>query len=467
MKFCHMPFDYLYLDHYNGNVYLCPWMEPSEGKMGNILEDDFREIWNGEKAEQLRNTVRTGTFSLCRSVACPHIQNNDLPEVSVQELSDLCVAEETPGEINLAFDFICNQSCPTCRCEVFKPDADYDRNVGQIIDRILPYIAKARKITASGHGDPFASPYMMNLLENLHPESKNMEIWLETNGVLFDEEHWKRIEHLSECNLQIITTTNSYNEALYNQISRGGNLEKLKRNQLFLKSLREQGKVRHTTNAFVIQEKNYWEIPEFIRRSIDEFGFDEVILRPVYNWGNLTKEEYWFKDVLNPCHPYHEEYKKIINLPIVKDNPRVYNFGGDTDHKAMPMPGCESADYKKFKDYFVMFKKWIQPVELNKRLELFMKTAQCRSFLIYGAGDVGRALARELRKMEIDLRGFVDKYQSNCFIDDIEVYKCDDKILKETDAIIVTPIHEYSEIEKELKEQGFAGKVFSVLEALG
>lgn len=49
MKYCNMPFEYLYLDHYNGDVYLCPWMEPKVTAIGNLLHDDLDAIWHGRK----------------------------------------------------------------------------------------------------------------------------------------------------------------------------------------------------------------------------------------------------------------------------------------------------------------------------------------------------------------------------------------------------------------------------------
>ena len=310
MKYCNMPFEYLYLDHYNGDVYLCPWMEPKVTAIGNLLHDDLDAIWHGEKAEALRDTARNGSYAHCRMVACPSLQNRDLPDEP--EGTDAWKCADSPKFINLAFDFVCNQSCPTCRNDVFVPDENYQKDVDKIVERILPYINKAEHLSASGHGDPFASPYMMRILENLHPENENFDLRLETNGVFFDEEHWKKIEHLQNCHIELIVTTNSYTPAIYEAISRHGNLEKLKKNELFMRKLRDDGKLNKISNAMVIQERNFHEIPDFIKTSLDTYGFDNVILRPVYNWGNLTEEEYWFKDVLNPLHPYHEQYKKII-----------------------------------------------------------------------------------------------------------------------------------------------------------
>ncbi len=338
MLYCNRPFDSIYLKNHFGDVILCSWTDYHKGIIGNLNKNSLDEIWHGEKAEELRNMFRKGDFSLCSKVGCPYLQNNELPDIEYNENDERWTASESPKMMCLAFDFTCNQACPTCRNDFFRPTPEYTLQVNTVVDRILPDAGRALRIMGSGHGDTFASPYYMNFLEKLRPQSSEMQIVLETNGVCFDEDHWKRIEHLAECQLTLIITTNSYTKEIYDQISVGGNLEKLKENQLFMKKLRQQGKLNWTLNAMVVQEKNYMEIPDFIERSLDIYGFDEVHLRPVYNWGNLTDAEYWKKDVLNPLHPDHEEYVRIINLPIVKDNPRVYNFAGETEHEARPYP---------------------------------------------------------------------------------------------------------------------------------
>lgn len=464
MKYCERPFEYFYLDHFNGDVYLCPWMEPRRTCIGNIIEQDFDEIWHGTYAEMLRDTIRDGSFSYCRKVACPHLQNDDLSENQIDGQVCATAAKDYPTEINLAFDFICNQSCPTCRNSVFIPDDSYKNKVALILDKMIPILNTAMKISASGHGDPFASPYMMKILENIAPKNRGCHILLETNGVFLDEEHWERIKHLEEYHLEIVETTNSYREPVYNQISRNGNLKKLIKNQYFLKKLREEGKIQNTTNCMVVQDKNYIEIPEFIDRSLHEFGFDYVVLKPVYNWGNLTEEEYWFKDVLNPLHPYNEEYQRIINLPIVKDNPRVYNFGGTMMHEPKPMPGSGSAENLKNRAYFDLFKQWLSN-DVQDKLQKFISQGGYQQVWIYGAGDVGRALARMAKGMP-SVKGFIDAFSADCEAEDLPIWRIGAEETLTADLIIITPVHACGAIKKDLAEAKYCAKMVSALELL-
>lgn len=334
MKYCKRPYTYLYVDNDLGDVYICPWMEPRITKIGNLVEEDLDKIWRGEKAEYFRNLFREGCYKHCRMQGCPRLQNNDLPDIEDEkEYEELSKTPPGPTNINLAYDFVCNQHCETCRPKTFAPPPDYAERMRTIRERITPYINTAEQISASGHGDPFASPYMMDLLAGLRPENPDFKILLETNGVCFDEEHWERISHLGQYNLQIVLTSNSFDEFTYRHISAGGNYKKLMHNLRFIKTLRERGDINTYTSSFVIQDRNFREIPSFIERSLNEFGFDDVVLKPVYQWGTMPEKTFWFKDVLNPKHPYHPEYLEIMQNPICRDK-RVYNFGGDTEHPA-------------------------------------------------------------------------------------------------------------------------------------
>lgn len=341
MKFCGKPFRDLYLDNTKGDVSLCPWMDPEVSKIGNMLEQEIEDIWLGEKAEKIRKDVKDNKFSYCRREACPRLQNNDLGEPATEKRYDeLCKPTPRPKNINIAYDFVCNQYCETCREKVFTPYDYYKDLMESFNTKIAPYLDTAEMITTSGHGDPFASPYMMKVLENLRPKSENFKLLIETNGVFLDESHWERIKHLKDCCIDLILTSNSFDEFTYKHISRGGNFKKLMHNLEFIKGLREKGYINHYTSSFVIQDRNFRQMPEFARRSLEEFGFDEVVFKPVYQWGKMSPQVFWFKDVLNPKHPYHQEYLEILQDPILKDK-RVYNFGGETEHQAVDYP-CET-----------------------------------------------------------------------------------------------------------------------------
>lgn len=334
MKYCELAYEYLYIDSFEGEVYLCPWMEQKTGMIGNILEEDLEVLWNNEIANKLRDSHTDNSFCYCRPQACPHIQNDDFPRIEDEnKYRELTKTRKYPTQINLAYDYLCNQSCETCRPEVWTPPHNYKEKIRTIHNRIKPYLETARFINTTGHGDPFASPYTMELLEEMNPKNPDIIIQLETNGVFADEAHWKRIEHLSKFDLRVIVTVNSYDKFTYEHISRGGNYEKLQENLAYMSKLRKEGFLNNFTVALVTQDRNFREIPSFIEHTFSNFAVDRILLRPVYQWGTMPEKTFWFKDVLNPKHPYHAEYLEILQHPALKDK-RVYNFGGEMDHPA-------------------------------------------------------------------------------------------------------------------------------------
>lgn len=338
MKYCKFGYQHLYLDHYNGDVYICPWMDPKTTCIGNIIKEDIDKIWKGKNAEFLRKSFKDNSFKHCRMEACPFLQNNDLPEIEDEKKYDeLCRTSDRPQYINLAYDFICNQHCQTCRNEIFIPPKNYKESMDKIKERILPYIDTAKQISMSGHGDPFASPYMMDILSNMHPKNKDFKILIETNGVFLDEEHWEKIKHLGKYDIELVVTINSFDKFTYEHISLGGNYDKLMHNLDFIKSLRKDGLIKKYISSLVIQDRNFREIPSFVEKCINQYDVDRIMLKPVYQWGTMDDDVFWYKDVLNPLHPYHKEYLEILQHPALKD-PRVYNFGGETEHPCREYP---------------------------------------------------------------------------------------------------------------------------------
>jgi len=337
MKYCQRFYDYLYVDNNEGSIGICPWISRDKRFVGNLLTESVSDAYNSKAAAHIRSTMDDQSFAYCRPEACPHMQRNDLEEVTPEEYEKRKRPSYYPTDINLAYDFMCNQSCETCRKTFFVPASNYAEQMETIREKLTPVLDTAKRMSASGHGDPFASKYMMNVLENLHPTNSDLSILLETNGVFFDEKHWSRISHLKNYHLEIVITSNSFDEFTYNHISRGGNFNRLMKNLEFMSRLRRNNDIAVLSHSIVVQDRNFRELPDFIKRSFEDYAFDYVVIKPVYKWAPMDDDVYWFKDVLNPLHPYHKEYLEIMQNPIIHD-PRVYDFSGGKAHKARPYP---------------------------------------------------------------------------------------------------------------------------------
>ena len=121
MKYCAFFHEYLYVDNNFGNICICPWMEPQAASIGSLITDDILEAYNSKYANQLRETMDDQSFKYCRLEACPYLQNDDLEEISAEEYERRKKKQYYPTEINMAYDFVCNQSCETCRPALSDP----------------------------------------------------------------------------------------------------------------------------------------------------------------------------------------------------------------------------------------------------------------------------------------------------------------------------------------------------------
>lgn len=328
MKFCPRPYEHMNV-RYPGLVRMCSWMD-NRSYLGNLLKEDLESIWTSDQAKTLRQSFEDGCFKYCVHHTCPSLNNNTLPDLSSDEYYEEVNKRPSnqPTHFNLAFDEICNHACPTCRNGIFKPDKNYLRNIIFIGQKLLPYLHKARFIMASGQGEVFASRIMLDLLSNIQPQDPNFEILLETNGVLL-KQNWDKVQRFEKYKMRASITVNSFNRYTHKNLCGGfNNFDRLMESLRFASELRKDNRLKLLKFTFVIQDRNFREIPDIIRRSIEEFHADAVTLRPVLTWFKITKENYWFKNVLNPLNPYHEEYLDVMSDPICK-HPKVIHWNGD------------------------------------------------------------------------------------------------------------------------------------------
>lgn len=326
MRFCSRPYDHLYITK-NGKATCCSWARLT---LGNVAEDGINQLWKGEKAKELRDSIEDGSYKYCDSTSCPFLNNNSLPELTKEEFNEKVASYKGtyPKEFNLAYDYICNHACPTCRDDIFKPTNEYKEHTKKIDEEILPYLNKAKLIMASGNGDFFSSTSMINLFSQIKPENKNCVIKLETNGALV-KKNWNNLKYLEKYNIKIVVTPNSYERETYKELSGGiDNLDKTLSNIHFLSELRKENKIKELKITMVVQDTNFREIPSFIQKNLDDFEVDAIQLRPVMKWFRISDELYLKKNLLNPLHPNHEEFIEIINHPLCK-HPKVYHWCGN------------------------------------------------------------------------------------------------------------------------------------------
>lgn len=442
---------------YKGTVRLCGWIE--DNIIGSLLNQDMKEIYHSKHANELRKKLEEGDYSQCIVDACPYLAMDDMKNhlVEVDEIP------EYPEELYLAYENVCNYHCMSCTVHdtmLQNKEKDLEKGYDIIenkLQEVLPYV---KKIGANGCGELFVSKRILKLLSEWKPlaPAEEVSVSLETNGALFDEEHWKQIENLGKYHLSVAITVMSFDEPTYQLLS-GTKLpiSQIENNLRFVKKLREQGIVDYFEIATVVQERNFRTVPEFARRCVEEFGADYVRLRPYMPWGSQEPEIEWFMDIRNPKHPYYSEYQEMKKDEIFQ-HPRVHDWSGGLD-----TVNIRTFPYKAFYYKEQAINEILTNIDhIIIKLREYIKDNQV---VIYGLGSVGKILTKELCQKGILPSYILDKSKTCCQYQNIDVYNLEDtkKLTKEV-ALIITPFMNIERIENDLKTLGYDGKKIHVKE---
>lgn len=100
---------------------------------------------------------------------------------------------------------------------------------------------------------------------------------------------------------------------------------------------------------------------------------------------------------------------------------------------------------------FLMMNQWVAVKQQGKNLAEYFEEMQYKKIAIYGMGYAGERLLEELKGSGIDVKYGIDR-NSDIMNSDIDIVTPDDE-LEPVDAIVVTPVFSYDEIERKLTKK--------------
>lgn len=453
MKICERGINFVQIINAEGDVRICGWLK--DCIIGNLIDDDMKTIMHSERAKELRKPLLDGTYSNCLKDNCPYLSNNDME----RHLIELEEVPDYPQAIYLAYEGVCNYSCTCCSSYQHMLETKQEDKSGKYdllekrIKEFLPYV---RTVGANGRGELFASKRILKLLSEWRPLSPKEEIsvYLETNGSMFDKKHWQQIENLGQYNLSVVITIMSFDESIYQYLS-GTKLpiNRLEENLRFVKKLREAQVINYLELATVLQEANFREMPDFIKRCIEEFGADKVRIRPIMPSESEDKNIQWFMDVRNPKHPYYEDYCKVIRQPIFQDS-HVLLWSNDLPSSRGEHPGIKREMMQKLAD------KILDSDDFTNVLRKMSGENNLTSVSIYGIGTIGKLIIRVLEgKMRV--ASVYDSYSSEDNWHGVPV-KRTSEVDNEENVIFVTVYDEFPDVCKSLRKYGYKGRIVDI-----
>jgi hypothetical protein len=334
--FCTKPFTWFEVSRWDreGEVFVCcpGWMTSG---IGNLLDSTVAEVWNGDRAQDIRRSILDGSFEYCIEARCPFLQSKSGPVQLVDDVKDALMRQAIdqnltllpwgPQEINASYDRSCNLSCPSCRTEVIMEHARKNEILSIQTKLTNEALGEAKFLYITGSGDPFGSPYFREWLTSMRlSDMPQLEkIYLHTNGLLWTQRNWERIHpEIRARVLEAHVSIDAASPGTYAINRRGGDFERLLRNLEFVARDLRPSPLLWLGVSMVVQENNFEEMADFVRLG-QRFGVNGVYFSQIVNWGTFSDEEFSKRAIHLPEHPRHGELIEALRNPIL-DSPEVY-----------------------------------------------------------------------------------------------------------------------------------------------
>lgn len=117
--------------------------------------------------------------------------------------------------------------------------------------------------------------------------------------------------------------------------------------------------------------------------------------------------------------------------------------------------GLGKTDYQQLANKHLaimrLYDQWLQIKQEKKSVMEYFHNNNIKSIAIYGMSFVGQRLYEELRESDIEVSYAIDKNAASIYAD-IDIITPDD-VLPQTDAIVVTAVYFFNEIEEMLEKK--------------
>ena len=320
---CDTPLNHLEVVR-GGNTICCCSVFLSE-ELGSILQKGVLGVWNSAMHKILCLSTQNRTYTFCKKDMCPYFIEKKPRTVREDEDWEYHKMEPKPEVIAIGYDDTCNLRCETCRKELYiagKQEEAVACAVGEKVKKEL--LPNSKFFILAGGGEVFASKAYAQVYES--EESAEIPyIRILSNGTLFTPVNWNHFKAGKKGKIMVTFSIDAARKETYEEIRRGGNFDIIQKNMEFASKLRKCGELAYFRMNFVVQKKNYLEMPEFVKWG-ESLGVDEVFFTKILNWGTFTEEE--FKDVSMMCEDGitpKPELEKILNDPMMRH--RIVDLG--------------------------------------------------------------------------------------------------------------------------------------------
>jgi MoaA/NifB/PqqE/SkfB family radical SAM enzyme len=250
----------------NGKVNLCSpaFIDYDDCYIGNIFEQDFESIWNGDKAREFRRLALEGKYPYCHTGKCNMLVGLMFkPDIDVSGgFSE--VIPSYPTHVVFSHDPQCNVRCIFCRDEHIHNTSEQLKEMDAHIEsHYLPLCRDAKIVKMQGAGEIFASKHSRNLIKAIAQKYPEIKFHIQSNGTLFDK---KNCDDLGITNRlhKAVVCAHATTKTTYNKLVLDGNFERVMRNIEWLGSLKKKGELTYLYLGFVVSAINYREMKDYV-----------------------------------------------------------------------------------------------------------------------------------------------------------------------------------------------------------
>jgi MoaA/NifB/PqqE/SkfB family radical SAM enzyme len=293
--FCPLPFIRMKIDPYGG-VTQCCYQEPNH--LGNILEQDFQEIWNSKTAEEIRKyTLECRLHPRCEGWGgCPFIGREvkdfekDFPLIhSVNKYYPLGLELDLPStHCNIGGenpDPVTSPACIMCP----RNRKDFTKELGiskfdEILEKVKFLMPHLEELTILGVAEPFWKDALFKAFDTLDyiPHNDHCRFWTFTNGTIFGPRVQKKyMEYVKRSILNF--SLDAATPETYVKIRRFDFYETIKEN-IKRYSARRNPSLHTVKICHVLSNMNFREMPLMVEEA-EEMGADDILFNFVHNAG--------------------------------------------------------------------------------------------------------------------------------------------------------------------------------------
>ena len=306
----------------DGNVFFCCAQRVSKRPLGNIFEQNFEEIWNGDLAVKMReNALLENKYPFCNHEICHKLSGNTdlLFDVVLPFYSP--VMKKYPIQVSFPIGEECNAKCIFCRDKIYSTsEEEFNDFKFKLNKYFIPILKNTQCLTVTDTGDAFGSRTSREVIKVVSQKYPDIKFKIMTNGVCASK---KIIEELGIPFKirEMAVSINAVTPETHFNIFRIKGWDILLNNLQYLSELKKivtekDGSLFHFHFKFVVCNENWKEMAAFVpfsRRYGAKIDFWEV---RDYHGNDPLEHSIKTMAVYNENHPDFEKFKKSLANPI-------------------------------------------------------------------------------------------------------------------------------------------------------